>query len=210
MFYMSTTAATVGVSVTMLWLDNTRHVAPPPEWLRFLVYNFCARIICYGKVCGTVRFKRRSEEDEEILKQQMDREKGVLGDLKSDAPPGGIAASALVELAKVASASTTLDDLETPPPSPTATKKTVKDPSVSKPAQVSPEAKEHLSALTKNTILQHLLKMVKKEAKAKSIDRIKEEWTEINKIVNAFVFCVLLTFTVAFILMCIVLWSIVD
>ena len=59
-------------------------------------------------------------------------------------------------------------------------------------------------------VLSSLFRAVKKEAKAKSIDRIKEEWTEITKIINAFAFCVLFSVTIVFIIVFGILWIIID
>ncbi len=67
----------MATSVMTLWLDHTRHLGPPPEWLRFVTYNILGRIICYGKLCGTLRYQHRSDEDEEALKHLMHPDGGT-------------------------------------------------------------------------------------------------------------------------------------
>ena len=209
MFYMSTTALTIAVTIMMLWLNHTPHVGPPPEWLRFIVYHIFARVICYGKMCGSMKFKNRSEEDEEILAIQMKRGQ-ELGDGVSPAP-SGLTASALVEIAKFASATTALsEDIEE-----TRSLTESKDVDSTDGARISSidtDIKAKLQSVEKKSrdVLSTLFEAVKKEAKAKSIDRIKEEWTEITKIINAFAFCVLFSVTIAFILVFGILWIIID
>ena len=209
---MSTTALTIAVSVMMLWLNHTRHVVPPPEWLRFIVYQIFARIICYGKLGGKMRFKKRSEEDEELLARQMKREKGEAG---GTPPPTGLAATTLAGIAQFASATAALErDLQATPTSTPAQGKRLEslDSSDGKINDATAEIKAKLEEIEKESkdAMTYLFEAVRTEVKAKSIDRIKEEWTEITKIINAFAFYVLLAFTIVFIIMCAILWVIVD
>lgn len=229
---MSTTACTISVAVMMLWLNHTHHVNPPPEWLRIITYQVFARVICFGHCCGTMRYKNRSKEDEEILERQVQerKERGVTPDEGEPLiAPSGLAATTLVEIATLASATAALEeDLKVGKPnrSPTHSPNTSPSPSRKalgdhpdlrdRKAKGTPERypiadiKVKLQALDKKAkaVLSSLFEFAKKEEKAKNIDLVKEEWREIYKIINAFAFCVLTTFTVVFIIMCAALWII--
>ena len=208
-FYMSTTALTIAVTIMMLWLNHTPHVGPPPQWLRFVVYQVFARVICYGKLCGTTKFKNRSKEDKEILEMQMKREKELEGGVSQ--APTGLTASALVEIAKFASATAALnEDIEGTCNSPE--NKDIDSADAARISSIDTDIKSKLQSVEKKSrdVLSSLFRAVKKEAKAKSIDRIKEEWTEITKIINAFAFCVLFSFTIVFIVVFGILWIIID
>ncbi len=129
----------------------------------------------------------------------------------------GLAAKALVELANVASAAEALeDDLNAGD--------SEKETSLgeSSPARAAEQEKRHtpavlevkanLGALNRKTkaVLHSLYEFVKRETTAHNIDRVKEEWREITKILNAFAFITMLIFTVGFIIMCCILWTRVD
>ena len=209
MFYMSTTALTIAVTIMMLWLNHTPHVGPPPEWLRFIVYQVFARVICYGKMCGTTKFKNRSKEDEEILEMQMKQGKEIESGVSP--APTGLTASALVEIAKFASTTAALnEDIEETRS--LAESKDVSSTDGTRISSVDADIKSKLKSVEKKSkaVLSSLFEAVKKEAKVKSINRIKEEWTEITKIINAFAFCVLFSVTIVFIIVFGILWIIID
>ena len=190
----------------MLWLNHTPHVGPPPGWLRFIVYQVFARVICYGKMCGTTKFKNRSKEDEEILEKQTKEMEGGVSPASS-----GLTATALVEIAKFASTTAALnEDIEETRG--LAESKGVNSTGGARISSIDADIKSKLKSVEKKSkaVLSSLFEAVKKEAKAKSINRIKEEWTEITKIINAFAFCVLFSVTIVFIIVFGILWIIID
>lgn len=194
LFYMAITAITVGISILMLWLNHTKHVRRPQYWIRFIVYRIMANAVCYGVCSKKPRFQYFDNNSQDV----EDNAKNVKPKDKAQKEATSLGASNLVELEKVALDTEALEEGLGTQDSPTAGR--LLDSIV--------RIKDRLKTIEQGTVdmMSVIWKSGNENLTAEEVERIKGEWREITGIINTFSFWVLFTFTIAFILMCIILW----